>query len=69
LTAAKGAHDLCAPLVRFRVLFDGRPLGPAHGLDEVVRKPAGFRNRTCEITFLDAGVSLTFLPSARQELE
>jgi thiol-disulfide isomerase/thioredoxin len=57
--------------VRFRVLLDGRPPGPAHGLDvdgegngvvteprlyQLIRQPVIIEDRTFEIEFLDAGV-------------
>jgi Thioredoxin like C-terminal domain/AhpC/TSA family len=59
--------------VRFQVRLDGRPPGPAHGLDvdpdgngtlvgprlyQLVRQPAEVTDRLCEIEFLDAGVEL-----------
>jgi thiol-disulfide isomerase/thioredoxin len=57
--------------VRFRVLIDGAPPGPAHGLDvdeegngtiadarlyQLIRQGGPITDRTFEITFLDAGV-------------
>jgi thiol-disulfide isomerase/thioredoxin len=57
--------------VRFRVLLDGRPPGPAHGLDvdgegngvvteprlyQLIRQPGMIEDRTFEIEFLDPGV-------------
>jgi len=57
--------------VRFRVLMDGQPPGPAHGLDvddsghgkvieqrlhQLIRQPGPIADRTCEIEFLDAGI-------------
>jgi len=57
--------------VRFRVLLDGHPPGPAHGLDldgeghgvvseprlyQLIRQPGAIGDRTFEIEFLDAGV-------------
>jgi len=57
--------------VRFRVLIDGAPPGPAHGIDvdddgngtvaearlyQLVRQPRNVSDRTFEITFLDPGV-------------
>jgi len=56
---------------RFRVLLDGSPPGPAHGLDvdaqgegtvteprlyQLIRQPGPIVDRTLEIEFLDAGV-------------
>jgi Thioredoxin like C-terminal domain len=56
--------------VRLRVLIDGQPAGPAHGLDvdeegtgtvvearlyQLVRQPGGVSDHTFEVTFLDAG--------------
>jgi thiol-disulfide isomerase/thioredoxin len=63
--AARGAS------VRFRVLIDGKPPGPAHGLDvddqgngtvteqrmyQLVRQPKPIADRTFVIEFLDPGV-------------
>jgi thiol-disulfide isomerase/thioredoxin len=63
--AARGAS------VRFRVLVDGRPPGPAHGLDvddqgrgtvteqrtyQLIRQPQPIVDRKLEIEFLDPGV-------------
>ena len=57
--------------VPFRVLIDGEPPGPAHGLDidttgrgtlveprlyQLVREPGAIADHTFEITFADAGV-------------
>jgi hypothetical protein len=57
--------------VPFRVLIDGEPPGPAHGLDvdatghgtlaeprlyQLVREPGAIADRTFEITFTAAGV-------------
>jgi thiol-disulfide isomerase/thioredoxin len=57
--------------VRFRVTIDGRPPGPAHGVDtdeggngmvgeqrlyQLIRQPGPIAARTFEIEFLDAGV-------------
>ena len=57
--------------VRFRVLIDGQPPGPAHGADvdgqghgtvaeqrlhQLIRQPGPIADRTFEITFLDPGV-------------
>jgi thiol-disulfide isomerase/thioredoxin len=57
--------------VRFRVLIDGKPPGPAHGTDvddqgigtvdaqrlyQLIRQPAPIADRTFEIEFLDPGV-------------
>jgi hypothetical protein len=57
--------------VRFRVLIDGQPPGPAHGTDvddqgngtvteprlyQLIRQPGPVTERTFEITFLDPGV-------------
>jgi thiol-disulfide isomerase/thioredoxin len=57
--------------VRFRVLIDGRPPGPAHGLDvdsqgngtvtfqrtyQLIRQPGPIADRTFEIEFLDPGL-------------
>ena len=57
--------------VRFRVLIDGQPPGPAHGTDadeqghgtvtgqrlhQLIRQPGPITDRTIEITFLDPGV-------------
>ena len=63
--AASGAS------VRFRVLLDGQPPGPAHGADvdeegngtvteprlhQLIRQPGRVEERTFEISFLDPGV-------------
>jgi len=57
--------------VRFRVLLDGQPPGPAHGADvdeegngtvteprlhQLIRQPGRVEERTFEISFLDPGV-------------
>jgi hypothetical protein len=57
--------------VRFRVLIDGLPPGPAHGIDiddqgvgtvteqrlyQLIRQPLPIADRQFEIEFLDAGV-------------
>jgi len=57
--------------VRFRVLVDGKPPGPAHGLDvneqgagtatdqrtyQLIRQPGPIRDRQVEIEFLDPGI-------------
>jgi thiol-disulfide isomerase/thioredoxin len=57
--------------VRFRVLIDGQPPGPAHGIDvddqgngtvtgqrlyQLIRQPKPFADRKFEIEFLDPGV-------------
>jgi hypothetical protein len=57
--------------VRFGVLIDGRPPGPAHGIDvdeqghgtvtaprmyQLIRQPRPIADRQFEIEFLDAGV-------------
>jgi thiol-disulfide isomerase/thioredoxin len=59
--------------VRFRVLIDGRPPGPAHGLDvdeqgngtvieprmyQLIRQPGRVADRRFEIEFLDPGVEV-----------
>jgi hypothetical protein len=56
--------------VRFRVLIDGQPPGPAHGddvddqghgtlaeqrLHQLIRQPGPITDRTFEVTFLDPG--------------
>jgi hypothetical protein len=56
--------------VRFRILIDGQPPGPAHGADvdsegtgslarqrlyQLIRQPGAIADRTAEITFLDPG--------------
>jgi hypothetical protein len=73
---ARDVHLVMGPAsrgtrVRFRVLLDGRPPGPAHGLDvdanghgsvaeqrlhQLLRQPGPIDQRTFEITFLDAGI-------------
>jgi thiol-disulfide isomerase/thioredoxin len=57
--------------VRFRVLMDGQPPGPAHGFDvddsghgkvieqrlhQLIRQPGPIADRTCEIEFIDTGI-------------
>jgi hypothetical protein len=57
--------------VRFHVFLDGRPPGPAHGIDvdeqghgtateqrlyQLIRQPKPIADRHFEIEFLDAGV-------------
>jgi thiol-disulfide isomerase/thioredoxin len=57
--------------VRYRVLLDGQPPGPAHGIDvdgqghgtvteprlyQLIRQPGSVTERTFEVTFLDPGV-------------
>ena len=57
--------------MRFRVLLDGQPPGPAHGTDldregqgtvteqrlyQLIRQPGAITERTFEIRFLDPGV-------------
>jgi hypothetical protein len=59
--------------VRYRVLLDGQPPGPAHGVDvdgegngtltesrlhQLIRQPGAVAERTFEITFLDAGAQV-----------
>ncbi len=59
--------------VRYRVLLDGQPPGPAHGIDvdsqgdgtvteqrlyQLIRQPGSVTERTFEITFLDPGVQV-----------
>ena len=56
--------------MRYRVLLDGQPPGPAHGTDtddqgqgtltrprlhQLIRQPGPVTDRTLEITFLDPG--------------
>ena len=73
---ARDLHLVMAPAaratpVRFRVLLDGQPPGPAHGTDvddqgdgtlteprlyQLLRQPGPVTERTFEITFLDPGV-------------
>ncbi len=68
LVIAPGAHG--GP-VRFRVLIDGHPPGPAHGIDvdeqgngvvaesrmyQLIRQPGPVADRQFEIQFLDPGV-------------
>jgi thiol-disulfide isomerase/thioredoxin len=79
---ARDAHLVVSPGTRepipFRVLLDGEPPGPSHGVDvdeagngllgegrmyQLVRQHGGVRERTLEITFLEAGAeaySFTF---------
>jgi thiol-disulfide isomerase/thioredoxin len=59
--------------VRYRVLLDGQPPGPSHGIDvdgegngtvteprlhQLIRQPGSVTERTFEITFLDPGVQV-----------
>ena len=73
---ARDLHMVLGPAasgtpVRFRVLLDGQPPGPAHGTDvdlqgygtvtqqrlhQLIRQPEQVTDRTFEITFLDPGV-------------
>jgi Thioredoxin like C-terminal domain len=73
---ARDLHLVMAPPapgtpVRFRVLLDGQPPGPAHGADvddqgsgtltqprlyQLLRQPGPITERTLEISFLDPGV-------------
>jgi len=73
---ARDVHLVMGPAtggtpVRFRVLIDGKPPGPAHGTDvddqglgtvgaqrlyQLIRQPAPIADRTFEIEFLDPGV-------------
>src|SRR4051812_40766266 len=73
---ARDLHLVMAPPaagtpVRFRVLIDSQPPGPAHGTDvddqgngtltdprlyQLLRQPGPISDRTLEITFLDSGV-------------
>ena len=73
---ARDLHLVMAPAaratpLRFRVLVDGQPPGPAHGTDvddqgdgtlteprlyQLLRQPGPVTERTFEITFLDPGV-------------
>jgi thiol-disulfide isomerase/thioredoxin len=73
---ARDLHLVMAPAqdgrpVRFRVLLDGEPPGPGHGVDadehgegavreprlyQLIRQPVPVAARTFEIAFLDAGV-------------
>lgn len=73
---ARDLHLVMGPLrqggaIRFRVSMDGRPPGPAHGLDvddggggvvveqrlyQLIRQPGPKADRTFEIEFLDLGV-------------
>jgi thiol-disulfide isomerase/thioredoxin len=72
---ARDLHLVMAPLapgtpVRYRVLIDGQPPGPAHGTDtddqghgtltrprlhQLIRQPGPITDRTFEIAFLDPG--------------
>jgi thiol-disulfide isomerase/thioredoxin len=72
---ARDLHLVMAPAapgtpVRYRVLIDGQPPGPAHGTDtddqgqgtlaeprlhQLIRQPGPVTDRTFEITFLDPG--------------
>jgi thiol-disulfide isomerase/thioredoxin len=73
---ARDVHLIMGPAqrgasVRFRVLIDGRPPGPSHGLDvdaqgngtvtdqrtyQLIRQPEPIVDRTFEIEFLDPGI-------------
>ena len=73
---ARDLHMVLGPAapgtsVRFRVLLDGQPPGPAHGTDaddqghgtitqqrlhQLIRQPGPVADRTFEITFLDPGI-------------
>jgi thiol-disulfide isomerase/thioredoxin len=73
---ARDVHLVMGPAargttVRFRVLIDGQPPGPAHGADvddqgngtvteqrlyQLIRQPGPIADRTFEIAFLDSGV-------------
>jgi Thioredoxin like C-terminal domain len=73
---ARDVHLVMGPAargmpVRFRVLIDGQPPGPAHGTDvddqgngtltdprlyQLLRQPGPITDRTLEISFLDPGV-------------
>jgi thiol-disulfide isomerase/thioredoxin len=73
---ARDVHLVMGPAargetVRFRVLIDGQPPGPAHGADvddegngtvteqrlyQLIRQPGPIADRTFEIAFLDPGV-------------
>ena len=73
---ARDLHLVMGPvargtLVRFRVLIDGQPPGPAHGIDvddqgygrvteqrlyQLIRQPKPIADRQFEIEFLDSGV-------------
>jgi hypothetical protein len=75
---ARDVHLIMGPAergtsVRFRVLIDGRPPGPAHGLDvdsqgngavtfqrtyQLIRQPGPIVDRTIEVEFLDPGVEV-----------
>jgi thiol-disulfide isomerase/thioredoxin len=75
---ARDLHLVMAPAaavasVRFRVLIDGRPAGPDHGIDvdeegdgtvieprlyQLIRQRGHVRERTFEIAFLDPGVEV-----------
>ena len=72
---ARDLHLVMAPAapgtpVRYRVLLDGQPPGPAHGTDtddqgqgiltrprlhQLIRQPGPVTDRTLEVTFLDPG--------------
>ncbi|HEY1906009.1 MAG TPA: hypothetical protein VGG91_08210, partial [Myxococcaceae bacterium] len=58
--------------IKFRVLLDGKPPGPAHGIDvdadgngtlgdqrmyQLIRQPGGIGDRLFEIEFLEPGAS------------
>ena len=73
---ARDLHMVVGPAipgssVRFRVLIDGQPAGPAHGaavdaegngtvtyqrLHQLIRQPGPITDRTFEMTFSDPGV-------------
>jgi thiol-disulfide isomerase/thioredoxin len=75
---ARDVHLVMAPAaavtpMRYRVLLDGQPPGPAHGgdvdgqghgavteprLHQLIRQPGSVIERTVEITFLDPGVQV-----------
>jgi len=75
---ARDLHLVSGPAVpgnsvRYRVLLDGQPPGPAHGADvddqgngtlvdqrlhQLIRQPAPVTDRTFEITFLDPGAEV-----------
>jgi hypothetical protein len=75
---ARDLHLVMAPAagvasVRFRVLIDGQPAGPDHGIDvdeqgdgtvieprlyQLIRQRGHVRERTFEIAFVDPGVEV-----------
>jgi Thioredoxin like C-terminal domain len=76
---ARDVHLVMAPpaapgtSVRYRILLDGQPPGPAHGgdvsgqgdgtlteprLHQLIRQPGSVFERTVEITFLDPGAQV-----------